>query len=128
MTRSAVDASPASSEEREARLEGWATGAEPSSFETRPIRPLPRVNAIAFIPGMTMVHAAKRRSIHHQHVEDHHRRKTQDHRPDAERPKNVLGAKALLFPLFRQWIVLSSHDAPAFCVIVLAGRLIRDEL
>lgn len=46
----------------------------------------------------------------HQYVEDDHRRQAQDHRPNAERPKNVLGAKTLLFS---EWIVLSIHDALA---------------
>src|SRR5258705_11805438 len=60
---------------------------------------------------MTLMAAAKRRLSDHQHIEHDHRRQTQDHRPDAERPKNILGAKPLLF---RDWIVLSIHDAPAF--------------
>ena len=50
----------------------------------------------------------------HQHVEDDHRRQAQDHRPDAERPENVFGGKALLF---REWIILSTHNAPAFLVL-----------
>jgi hypothetical protein len=69
---------------------------------------------------MTAVFTAKRRSIHHQHVEDHDRRQAQDYRPDAERPEDVLGAETLLI---REWIVLIVHDAPAFCVIVIAGSL-----
>jgi hypothetical protein len=53
-------------------------------------------------------------SSNHQHVENDHWRQAQDHRPDAERPKDVLGAKA---PWFGKWAVLSirSHDAPLFC-------------
>jgi hypothetical protein len=47
----------------------------------------------------------------HQHVEHDDRRQAQDRRPDAERPKNVLGRKALLF---REWIILRIHDAPRF--------------
>src|SRR6266404_3868383 len=47
----------------------------------------------------------------HQHVEDDHRRQAQDHRPNADGPKNVLGTKTLLFS---EWIVLGIHDAPAF--------------
>jgi hypothetical protein len=58
-----------------------------------------------------VVRAAKRRSIHHQHIEQDDRRQAQDHRPDAERPKNVLPAKA---PMFRVWFIPSSHDVPAF--------------
>jgi hypothetical protein len=50
-------------------------------------------------------------SGNHQHIEDDNRRKAQDHRPDAERPKNVLRGKALLL---RESIVLDIHNAPAF--------------
>ena len=34
-------------------------------------------------------------SRHHQHVENDHRRQAQDHRPDADRPENVLDGKTL---------------------------------
>jgi hypothetical protein len=64
-------------------------------------------------------------SIHHQHVEHDHRRQAQDHRPDAERPKNVPGAETLLF---REWIVLTVHDAPAFCVVVMGDCDTRQTL
>ena len=53
---------------------------------------------------------------HHQHVEHDHRRQGQDHRPDAERPKDVLGGKPLFF---REWVIFRIHDAPAF--LALAG-------
>jgi hypothetical protein len=66
--------------------------------------------------------AAKRRSVHHQHIEQDDRRQAQDDRPDADRPKNVLDAEA---PILRVSTVLSVHDAPAFFVFVAA--LIRDE-
>src|SRR5260370_33671350 len=56
----------------------------------------------------------------HQHVEDNDRRQAQDHRPDAERPKDVLGPKALLF---RNWIFFGIHDAPA--LLFFSGTLIR---
>ena len=56
----------------------------------------------------------------HQHVEDDHRRQAQDHRPNAERPKNVLGTKPLVL---REWIVLSVHDGPG--VFVLCGDVDR---
>ena len=46
----------------------------------------------------------------HQHVEDDHRRQAENHRPDAQCPKNVFGGKALMF---REWIILSTHNAPA---------------
>ena len=58
--------------------------------------------------------------IHHQHIKQDDRRQAQDHRPDADRPKDVLGAEALLF---REWIVLRVHDVPA--LLVLAETLIR---
>jgi hypothetical protein len=58
----------------------------------------------------------------HQHVEHDDRRQAQDYRPNAERPKNVLGRKTLLF---RDWVFLTIHDAPAF--LVLAEILIRVE-
>jgi hypothetical protein len=51
----------------------------------------------------------ERALVHHQHVEHDDRRQAQDHRPDAERPKNIPGRKTLLF---RVLIVLSTHDAP----------------
>ena len=57
----------------------------------------------------------------HQHVEDDHRRQAEDHRPDAQRPKNVFGAEALLS---REWIILNTHDTPAF--LALPGTLIRE--
>jgi len=60
--------------------------------------------------------------VHHQDVEHDDRRQAQDHRPDADRPKNVLGGKALLF---RECIVPGIHDAPELAV--LAGVLIRVE-
>src|SRR5213080_1804646 len=72
----------------------------------------------------------------HQHVEDDDRRQAQDHRPDAERPEDVRGRKTLSCKerplrihetlLFREWILLPVHNAPAF--LVLAGTLIRLEL
>jgi hypothetical protein len=58
----------------------------------------------------------------HQHVKDNDRRQAQDHRPDAERPEDVLGPKALLF---RNRIFRGIHDAPA--LFVLSGTLIRAE-
>ena len=39
----------------------------------------------------------------------------QDHRPDAERPEDILGGKALRF---KEGIVLGVHDAPAFFCLV----------
>src|SRR5437762_6771653 len=47
---------------------------------------------------------------HHQHVEHDDRRQRQDHRPDADGPQNVLGAKTL----FRRngVLVFEMHDAP----------------
>ena len=62
--------------------------------------------------GMTLHFAAKRRSIHHQHIEQDDRRQAQDDRPDADRPKNVLDAEA---PIFRESTVLSVHDALHSC-------------
>src|ERR1700730_14638843 len=56
----------------------------------------------------------------HQHIEDNDRRQAQDHRPDAERPKDVLGPKALLF---RNRIFFGVHDAPA--LLFFSGTLIR---
>jgi hypothetical protein len=58
----------------------------------------------------------------HQDIENDYRRQAQDHRPDAERPKNVLGGKTLFS---RECIVLDTHDAPALSA--LAGILIPAE-
>jgi hypothetical protein len=58
----------------------------------------------------------------YQHIKHDHRRQEDDHRPDAECPQNVFGGKALLF---RDWIPLVIHDAPAFPVV---GTLIRKRL
>ena len=71
---------------------------------------------------MTFLYGVKRRLSDHQHVEHDDRRQAQDYRPNAERPKNVLGRKTLLF---RDWVFLTIHDAPAF--LVLAEILIRVE-
>jgi len=49
---------------------------------------------------------------HHQHVEDDHRRKAKDHRPDPERPKNVFGGETLLLRenlVFREELMFSKH-------------------
>jgi hypothetical protein len=62
------------------------------------------------------------RLSHHQHIEDDHWRQAQDHRPDADRPKNVFGAEALLF---RAMIIPDIHDAPALLAFV--GPLIPVE-
>jgi hypothetical protein len=72
--------------------------------------------------NQTLAHAAMSGLSHHQYIEDDHRRQAQDHRPDADRPKNVFGGEALLF---RQWIIMDIHDAPAFLAFV--GPLIRVE-
>jgi hypothetical protein len=80
-----------------------------------------RVRATRWL-AMTEKVCRSRELSHHQHVEDDHRRQAQDHRPNAERPKNVLGCKTLLFRdwiLFREWIVLCIHDAPAFPVLAV---------
>ena len=47
----------------------------------------------------------------HQHVEHGHRRQAQDHRPDADRPENIFGAKTFLVE-----IILTIHNAPALLV------------
>ena len=50
---------------------------------------------------------------HHQHVEHDDRRQRQDHRPDADAPQNVRGAKTL-FPR-KGVLVFEMHDAAPRC-------------
>jgi hypothetical protein len=47
--------------------------------------------------------------VDHQHIEYHDRRQAQDHRPDAERPENVLHTESLFLS---EGMVLTVHDAP----------------
>ncbi len=66
---------------------------------------------------------------HHQHVEHDDRRQCEDHRPDADGPENVGGAKALLFggQMLRHKIVIiiihkkRPRDFFAYGVPVIAG-------
>src|SRR3954453_12190196 len=76
---------------------------------------------------------ANRRSSHHKHVKDDHGRETSDYRPDAERPKDVFGAEALLVSQFvsageslllRKCSVLIVHDAPASCFVRMTLALL----
>jgi hypothetical protein len=81
------------------------------------------VSLDCFAPlAMTRRVRMERELSHHQHVEDDHRRQAKDHRPDADRPKNVCGGEALLF---RKLIIPGIHDAPAFLAFV--GPLIPVE-
>src|ERR1700722_16189675 len=79
----------------------------------------------AWAPRVFLLCTERASSVHHQDVEDHHRRHAQDHGPDGDRPDNVLHAKALLF---RDWIVQIVHDAPAFCVFCSYGDVTRRTL
>src|SRR5438270_3473361 len=58
--------------------------------------------------------AGSARLSDHQHIEHNDRRQGQDHRPDAQRPEDVLGGKTLLF---REWVIFRIHDAPAFLAV-----------
>jgi hypothetical protein len=54
---------------------------------------------------------------HHQHVEHDDRRHCQDHRPDADGPQNILGAKTLLSG--NGVVVFEMHDAALRFLLLL---------
>ena len=78
-----------------------------------------RAGSRAFFFALAIISDALRAMTdlrHHQHVEHDDRRQGQDHRPDADRPENVLGRKALLF---RDRILFSNfHERPRVFVFL----------